>query len=115
MTAPTASSSNMGEKESSGIKGRVGGRRPGAGRPKGRKNDLTLQIEAAAQKHGKDAIAALVKIAKHGESEAARIAAATAILDRGFGKPRQAVEHSGPDKGPIPMNVWLFGGKEIAF
>ena len=32
---------------------------------------------------------------------AARVGAATAILDRGFGKPRQGVELSGHDGGPI--------------
>jgi hypothetical protein len=32
---------------------------------------------------------------------AARVSAATAILDRGHGKPTQAVAMSGPDGGPI--------------
>lgn len=31
-----------------------------------------------------------------------RIKAAIAILDRGMGKPRQAIELAGPDGGPIP-------------
>jgi phage terminase small subunit len=37
----------------------------------------------------------LVSVAKKSESDSARVAAANAILDRGYGKPRQAVEHSG--------------------
>jgi hypothetical protein len=82
-----------------------GGRRAGAGRPKGRKDAKTLEIEAAAKKHAGDALAALAFIAKHGESERARVAAATALLDRGYGKPRQAVEHSGEGGGPLVVTV----------
>ena len=32
----------------------------------------------------------LIDVCEHGTSETARIAAATALLDRGFGKPREA-------------------------
>jgi hypothetical protein len=32
---------------------------------------------------------------------AARVSAANALLDRGHGKPRQALEHGGTDGGPI--------------
>jgi hypothetical protein len=40
---------------------------------------------------------------------AARVAAAQALLDRGWGKPMQAMEHSGPDGNPIEgmLNVNL--------
>lgn len=43
-------------------------------------------------------------VAKKGESEAARVSAAEALLNRGWGKPRQAVEHSGPAGGPIELH-----------
>jgi hypothetical protein len=43
----------------------------------------------------------LVKVAKDGESEAARVTAASALLDRGYGKPTQSHEHTGADGGPI--------------
>lgn len=33
--------------------------------------------------------------------DAARVAAAQAILDRGWGKPAQSMELSGPEGGPI--------------
>jgi hypothetical protein len=40
-----------------------------------------------ARDHAQDALAALVDIAREGASEAARISAANAILDRAYGKP----------------------------
>ncbi|HEV7253866.1 MAG TPA: hypothetical protein VGN97_12340 [Mesorhizobium sp.] len=45
----------------------------------------------------------LAEVAQKGESEGARVAAANALLDRGFGRPSQAVKHSGPNGGPIPI------------
>lgn len=77
--------------------GNVGGARPGAGRPKGVPNKAGRELRELAQQYTEDALAALVKIAKEGESEAARVSAATALLDRGYGRPTQAMEHSGPD------------------
>jgi len=35
---------------------------------------------------------------------AARVVAANAILDRGFGKPAQAIRHSGEDGGPVQVH-----------
>ena len=80
-----------------------GGRRPGAGRkPKGHKASSALpdidlaaalaapapdDIESAAQVHARDAIASLVKQLCHGKSETAKVNAANALLDRGYGKP----------------------------
>ena len=62
------------------------------GRPKGSVNKATADIRAAAQAYTDDALATLAQIMKAGESEAARVAAANSILDRGFGKPRQAMD-----------------------
>lgn len=82
-----------------------GGKRPGAGRPKGAKDTATREqggsLAELARQHTTDALKTLVKIATAGESEAARVTAANALLDRGYGKPTQAVEHSGRDGGPI--------------
>lgn len=76
-----------------------GGPRQGAGRPKGRVSRATPSQKATlselARAHTSVALQVLVDVAKKGESESARVAAANAILDRGYGKPRQAVEHSG--------------------
>lgn len=62
------------------------------GRPKGSVNKVTADIRAAARVYTNDALATLAQIMKAGESEAARVAAANSILDRGFGKPRQALD-----------------------
>jgi phage gp46-like protein len=62
------------------------------GRKAGTPNKATADIKAAAQAYTEDALATLAQIMKAGESEAARVAAANSILDRGFGKPRQSVD-----------------------
>lgn len=76
-----------------------GGRREGAGRPAGRRNTATRTQKATltelARAHTATALSVLVKVAKDGESESARVSAANAILDRAYGKPSQAVKHSG--------------------
>lgn len=78
-----------------------GGARPGAGRPRGAKDKLTREAGATLSKMARaytdDALLALVDIAKDGESEAARVSAANAILDRAYGKASQPVEHTGKD------------------
>lgn len=75
-----------------------GGKRPGAGRPKGRKDKATgEQLESLtelARKHTTVAIEALVEVASGGDSDAARVSAANALLDRGYGKPKQSVDHT---------------------
>jgi len=76
-----------------------GGKRPGAGRPAGSPNADTAAMRAALADlldgHVQTAIAALSEIAKDGESEAARVSASVAILDRCYGRPTQAVQHGG--------------------
>lgn len=42
------------------------------------------------------------KKAAKGDSRAAEI-----ILNYAYGKPKQAHEHSGPDKGPIEVKQWI--------
>ncbi len=43
---------------------------------------------------------------KHGESEQARVAAANALLDRGYGKPEQSVDQTVRDAGyPSPADL----------
>lgn len=76
-----------------------GGKRPGAGRPAGQPNRDTAARRAALadllSDHVETAIATLAKIAATGTSESARISAATAILDRTYGRPAQAVDLAG--------------------
>lgn len=89
-----------------------GGKREGAGRPKGAVNKATASIREAAQEHSAQALQVLVQVATAGESEAARVAAANSILDRAHGKPAQAVQVSGdPDGEAIKHEFsWLPGG-----
>ncbi len=71
-----------------------GGKRDGAGRPKGSSNratvDQKMRLSQLAKEYAGSAIQALADIAENGQSETARIAAACAILDRGYGRPREA-------------------------
>jgi hypothetical protein len=65
------------------------------GRPKG-----VVEVLALARKHAPEAIATLVEICICKKApHAARVAASSALLDRGFGKPSQAI--TGADDGPI--------------
>src|SRR5271168_2576332 len=62
-----------------------------SGNPGGRPKCIaSLTIES--RKYAFDAIRTLARITKGGRSETARIAAAVALLDRGFGRPSQSVE-----------------------
>lgn len=78
-----------------------GGKRPGAGRPKGARDVATREAGATiaelARTHADTALDVLVQIAQQSESDAARVSACNAILDRGYGKPSQALELSNPD------------------
>lgn len=92
-----------------------GGSKPGerrGGRKKGTSNKATREVkqslEILAQGHADTALQALVDVARKGESEAARVSAAVAILDRGFGRPRQAVEVAGKDGGALQIQVVRF-------
>jgi len=56
-------------------------------------NGQRLSLADAAREHTETALDVLVAIATEGHSESARVAAACALLDRGYGKPRQALDH----------------------
>jgi hypothetical protein len=62
----------------------------GAGRPAGAVNKATLGLKAnlseLAREYTQDALVALVEVMNSSQSDSARIAA-TAILDRGYGRP----------------------------
>jgi len=73
-----------------------GGKREGAGRPKGAPNKATASVRDAAQTFTTDALNVLAEIMRSPEHPAAaRVSAASAILDRGHGKPTQSVELDG--------------------
>jgi hypothetical protein len=52
------------------------------------------ELREAAREFTDSAIEALVAICKNGQSESARVAAANALLDRGYGKPVQAIDNT---------------------
>jgi hypothetical protein len=56
------------------------------GRPKGHGD-----LRELARQYTEDALEALVEICRNGENEGARVAAANALLDRGWGKPPVAI------------------------
>jgi len=70
-----------------------GGKREGAGRPKGVPNKATADVKEAAQAFTADALNTLASIMRNDQQPAAaRVAAASAILDRGHGKPKQSLD-----------------------
>lgn len=70
-----------------------GGKREGAGRPKGALNKATVDVKEAAQAFTADAIQTLAEIMRSTEHPAAaRVSAASTLLDRGHGKPKQSMD-----------------------
>jgi Family of unknown function (DUF5681) len=69
-----------------------------AGRPKGHQ-----EIRELARTHTNTALKTLVDVAERGRSESARVAAAIALLDRGWGKPMLPI--AGEDVAPIKISA----------
>lgn len=95
-----------------------GGSRPGAGRPKGAKSRATVEAKATlsdlAKAYAPAALETLSTIMRSADaSDSARVAAANALLDRGYGKPAQAMTLSGDPENPLPivpvLNVTIGG------
>ena len=68
------------------------------GRPKGQHRIKELALERCPE-----ALDILFELARTAESEPARVSACNAILDRGLGKPVQAI--TGEDGGPIRISM----------
>ena len=78
------------------------GAKPGerrGGRQKGTPNKITADVKALARVYGPEAIKALAKLMRTASSEKARASAASDLLDRGYGRPSQAI--TGEDGGPV--------------
>jgi len=92
-------------------KSKRGGKRAGAGRPKNTPNRATPEqkqsIEELARSYAPDCLAVLHKIATRGTSEASQVAAANSLIERGYGKARQSVEHTGEGGGAVIHRVEL--------
>lgn len=65
------------------------------GRPKGSVSKANADLRAAARKYTKSALKTLSEIMVNGQLESSRVMAATALLDRGHGKPAQALTGEG--------------------
>lgn len=82
-------------------KGQSGNRE---GRPR-----VVREVRDLARKHGAKAIKRLVEL-MDGDNPRVAVAAAVALLDRGYGKPPQAI--TGKDGGPLAVE--MTGGRPIA-
>lgn len=83
------------------------GRKTG-GRQKGVPNKATAEVKAAAQRYTPAALRTLASIMKKSDTDAARVAAAKELLDRGHGKARQPSDITIEDRrmveAPLPSD-----------
>jgi len=76
-----------------------------SGNPSGRPAVIKV-VRDLARQHTSAAIDALIEIATKGKNESARVSAASAILDRAYGKPEQAIDMTG--KQDITIQIVRF-------
>ena len=82
--------------------GKHGGARPGAGRKPGKVSKAKRDLAEMAKYFAQGALETLDEIRRdNGAPAAARVSAATAILDRAYGKPPQSMALSNPDGSNI--------------
>ena len=100
----------MSDAGNSASTGRIVGKpfTPGvSGNPSGRPK-IVSEIAALARAQTSTALNALVEIATKGEKEAARVSAAVALLDRGWGKPLQPTQEQDEDGRAIGRALVVF-------
>jgi len=83
----------------------VGGKRTGAGRKPGAVSKAKRELADMAKDRAERALQVLADIMERGESESARVSAANAILDRGYGKPSQAMQIGSDPDNPLPPTL----------
>jgi Family of unknown function (DUF5681) len=83
-----------------------------SGNPGGRPRAVA-SLQLAARAHMHTALKVLIEIARKGRSEASRVAAATALLDRGFGRPTQSLEMT-LDAGLVTKRLTELSDAELA-
>jgi hypothetical protein len=73
-----------------------------SGNPSGRraKTEAEREVESLARQHGASAIKRL-KFWMESDNPKASVAATQALLNRGYGMPKQALQHQGHDGGPV--------------
>jgi len=75
-----------------------------SGNPGGRPK-VVADVQALARIHTKDAIKTLVAMMLEAENEGTRVAAARELLDRGYGKSSQSIQHTGDVGSPLEFLV----------
>lgn len=71
------------------------------GRPVGTISKAKLDLREAALPYAKLALETLARVCKRGDTDSARVAAANALLDRGYGRPVQSHRVGGLNGGPL--------------
>ena len=85
-----------------------GGKREGAGRKPGMDSAAKRDLIDMAKDHGQAAVKVLADImANQAEAASARVSAATALLDRGYGRPTQTLAGPGPDGEHVVKQIGL--------
>ena len=91
----------------------MSGSKPGerrGGRQRGPPNRVTAELKLAFQKHGDELVEALLALTRS-DDEHVRLKALQVCLDRGYGRPAQAVQvGADPDNMPVVFNIDLGAG-----
>lgn len=86
-----------------------GGFREGAGRPAGSTNksspDQAQRLSELAKAYTEEALQTLVDVARNGRTDAARVSAANALLDRAYGKPAVKEQQEITDLPPVVIQL----------
>ena len=86
-----------------------GGYREGAGRPSGSTNkssaEQSQRLSELAKTYTDEALDTLVDVARNGRTDAARVSAANALLDRAYGKPAVKEEREIVDLPPVVIEL----------
>ena len=86
-----------------------GGVREGAGRPSGSTNksspEQSQRLSELAKTYTEEALQAHVDVARNGRTDAARVSAADALLDRAYGKPAVKEEKEMVDLPPVVIQL----------
>ena len=86
-----------------------GGFREGTGRPTGSTNksspEHSKRLSGLAKTYTEKALQTLVDVARNGRTDAARVSAANALLDRAYGKPAVKEEIKTVDLPPVVIQL----------
>src|SRR5450631_1921119 len=84
-----------------------------SGNPGGRPKD-DARLRELARERTEDALNTLTAIMTSRKAPAAaRVAAACAILDRGYGRPSQQLQHTGPGDGTMTLEMLVAASFEL--